>query len=106
MKTDLHKITKELNSRARAHAVGALQEVRVTLKRLDRQSGQNIFSSQTTHDEWASHHGGRSELQFNVGMENVSDTAELRHGVAFSFETSRTLPSIDVLVPKVGHFNE
>ena len=106
MKVDIRKITKELNSRARKHAVGALQEVRVTLKHLDHRPGQDIFTFKTTDDKWAFHHGGRSELQFNVGVERISRTVELRHGVAFSFETSRTLPSIDVLVPKVRLFNE
>lgn len=103
---DLHAITRELNSRARTHIIGSLQEVRADLKQLARQAGQDIFTSQTIHDEWAFHHGGRSELQFNIGVEDISGTAELRHGVAFSFETSRTLPSIDVLVPKVRLFNE
>ncbi len=93
--TDLHTITKELNSRALKHPVGALQEIRTDLKHLARQPGQDIFTSQTTHDEWAFHHGGRSELQFNIGMEQISGTPELRHGVAFSFETSRTLPMIE-----------
>lgn len=104
--TDLHAITMELNSRARTHAIGLLQEIRADLKHLARQPRQDIFSPQTTHDEWAFHHGGRSELQFNIGMEDISGTAELRHGVAFSFETSRTLPSIEILVPKVRLFNE
>jgi hypothetical protein len=104
--TDLHKIAKELNSRARTHAIGSLQEIRADLKHLTRQPSERIFSSQTTHDEWAFHHGGRSELQFNIGLENVSDVAELRYGVAFSFETSRTLPSIEILIPKVRVFNE
>lgn len=103
---DLHTITRELNSRARTHIIGSLQEVRADLKHLARQAGQDIFTSQTIHNEWAFHHGGRSELQFNIGVEDISGTAELRHGVAFSFETSRTLPSIDVLVPKVRLFNE
>ena len=103
---DIPKIAKELNSRACTHAVGSLQEIRADLKALARQPGHDIFSPQTTHDKWAFHHGGRSELQFNIGLENIAGTPELRYGVAFSFETSRTLPSIDILVPKVRLFNE
>jgi len=104
--TDLASITRVLNSRAQTHAIGSLQRIRADLKHLSRQAGQEIFTSQTTQNDWAFHHGGRSELQFNIGVEETSGTAELRHGVAFSFETSRSLPSIDVLVPKVRLFNE
>jgi hypothetical protein len=31
---------------------------------------------------------------------------ELRYGVAFPFETSQSLPSIEILVPKVKFFND
>ena len=103
---DLHAIATELNLRARRHRIGALQEIRTHLKRLSRKPGQDIFSSQTTHDDWAFHHGGRSEIQFNIGLEDVADIRQLRHGVAFSFETSHSLQSIDVLIPKVRLFNE
>jgi len=103
---DLSAIAAELNTRARVHPIGKLQDIRTDLKRLSRQPGQNIFSSQTIHKKWAFHHGGRSELQFNIGLEDLDEKAELRHGVAFSFETSRSLPSIDVLIPKVRLFNE
>jgi hypothetical protein len=48
--------------------------------------------------------GGRSELQFNIGRDRTDNM--LRHGVAFSFETSRALPTIDPLIPKVRLFNE
>ncbi|MGA3055618.1 MAG: hypothetical protein ABSD63_15530 [Candidatus Korobacteraceae bacterium] len=103
--TDLHVIAAELNSRSRTHPIGALQEVRADLKGLSRQAGHDIFSGQTITDEWAFHHGGRSELQFNIG--EISDPRGLRYGVAFSFETSRTLPSpLEVLAPKVKLFND
>jgi len=105
-KFDLNSIAAELNTRARTHPIGMLQDIRTNLKQLSHRPGQDIFSSQTIHDDWAFHHGGRSELQFNIGVENVAGVAELRHGVAFSFETSRTLPSINVLIPKVRLFND
>jgi len=57
-------------------------------------------------DDYAFHHGGRSELQFNIGFEDVSGIREFRHGVAFSFQTNRTLPSIEVLIDKVRLFND
>lgn len=40
------------------------------------------------------------------GIERLGDADELRYGVAFSLETSQTLPKIDVLIPKVKLFND
>jgi hypothetical protein len=103
---DIKTLAQAVNSESSAYSVGGLQELRATLKGLKRVPGSAIFSSQTTFDDWAFHHGGRSELQFNIGLEQVGGVAITRYGVAFSFETSRTLPTIDVLVPKVTLFNE
>jgi hypothetical protein len=105
MDCDIHAIAAELNARSVSHPIGDLQELRKTLKSLSRRSGKSIFSKQTTQDDWAFHHGGRSELQFNIGKDG-SGGAMLRHGVAFSFETSRTLPSIEPLKPRVRLFND
>lgn len=102
---DIHVIAAELNVRSDDYAIGGLQELRKTIKNFSRRPGKHIFSDQTTHDGWASHHGGRSELQFNIGHDG-SDGSMLRHGIAFSFETSRTLPTIDPLRPKVRLFND
>jgi hypothetical protein len=103
---DINAIAQELNTRAHTHAIGELQTIRAELKGLARRPGTNIFSSQTIHENWAFHHGGRSELQFNIGTEEAFGEIELRHGVAFSFELSQTLPSIDVLIPKVRLLND
>jgi hypothetical protein len=47
---------------------------------------------------------GDRELQFNVGFEPPE---RLRHGIAFSFQASQTLPNPEeVLIPKVARFNE
>lgn len=92
-----------MNLRAREHPIGALQEIRTKLKRLSRRPQKDIFSPQTTFDNWAFHHGGRSELQFNIGLE---DDSNFRHGVAFSFQRTQTLSSIAILIPKVRLFNE
>jgi hypothetical protein len=105
-KLNITRIAEELNERARNHPIGQLQSIRTTIKGFTRQPSKDIFTSQTIHDGWACHHGGRSELQFNIGREDPNGYDELRHGVAFSFEPSRTLPTIDVLVPKVRLFNE
>lgn len=87
------------------YSIGDLQSIRADLKRLKRRPGSRIFTDQTTFDDWAFHHGGRKELQFNIGY--VDDHSNsIRHGVAFSFELSLTLPSIDTLIPKVKLFND
>lgn len=104
----MHAVTVELNKRASKHPIGALQHIRTKLNGLSRQPGHDIFrpNTKTITDEWAFHYGGRRELQFNVGLEKNRGFDELRYGVAFSFETNQTLPSIDVLVPQVAVFND
>lgn len=102
---DLRTFADELNARADSHRIGMLQQIRTELHGLKRQPGRKIFSSHTITDKWAFHHGGRSELQFNIG-EDGSNGTMLRYGVAFSFKPSRSLPTIDVLIPKVRLFNE
>lgn len=103
---DVRTLAAQINDEAAGYSIGDLQQLRAQLKRLKRAPGSAIFSERTTFDDWAFHNGGRSELQFNIGSEQVSGSEIMRYGVAFSFETSRTLPSIDVLVPKVALFNE
>jgi hypothetical protein len=103
---DITMIAHALNERAQTHPIGQLQAIRTNLKGLLRRPGKDIFTSQTIHADWAFHHGGRKELQFNIGREDSFEEVELRHGVAFSFESSQTLPVIDELVPKVKLFND
>jgi hypothetical protein len=105
-KPNIPAIAKTLDLRALNHPVGKLQDIRAKLKNLARRPGHSIFSARTTFEAWAFHHGGRTELQFNIGQENNREIVELRHGVAFSFGRSQTLPSIDVLLPKVKLFND
>ena len=107
---DLSAIACELNLRAKTHPIGELQAIRKLLHGLSRQPGHDIFrldgESKTVFPNWAFHYGGRSELQFNIGIENDSGVPQFRHGIAFSFETSRSLPTIDDLAAKVPLFND
>ena len=103
---NLPKVVDELNQRAEAFAIGELQKIRVKLKGMRQASSHKLFSDTTTTDQYAFHHGGRTELQFNIGLEALADGEYLRHGVAFSLETSRSLPNIEVLIPKIKLFNE
>lgn len=106
MALNIPAIAEKLNRLAPAHRIGNLQTIRTKLKGLARQPGTKIFAGKTITEEWACHYGGRTELQFNIGYVNDVEPYQLRFGVAFSFELSQTLPSIDVLVPKVKFFND
>ena len=71
-----------------------------------RRSSSTIFGPSLKGKDWTFHHGGRSELQFNVGLDVFENGRQaLRAGVGFSFQPSRSLPDIDVLLPKVARFN-
>lgn len=106
---DLPTVAAKLNVESAGRPIGQLQALRKKLKKLDRRPGSDIFrlqgQSKTVFPDWAFHYGGRTELQFNIGKDGSKGTM-LRHGIAFSFETSQTLPSIDALKPKVRLFND
>jgi hypothetical protein len=102
---DINLIIAEVNKQAKLHPIGMLPEIRKDLKAKKRLPAK-IFTTLTTFEEWAFHHGGRKELQFNIGFEHLEDIDELRFGVAFSLETSKSLPKIDSLIPKVKLFND
>jgi hypothetical protein len=67
----LTEIVHELNLRAVNYRIGALQSLRKELKGFEKRPGRSIFSALTTSErgQFAFHHGGRKELQFNVGLE-------------------------------------
>jgi hypothetical protein len=101
----LDQIVRELDRRSVGRPFGTLQERRQRIHKLSRRPSLAPFGS--ANDElWAFHIGGRTELQFNLGLEDGLPGGDLRYGVAFSFETSRSLPSIDILLPKAARFNE
>ena len=125
----IHELATDLNRRSVDFEIGSLQKTRVCLRGLKRAPCRGIFNSQTIHDGYAFHVGGRKELQFNIGEEQCSDIemiqsaasashrsaqhAEMiqsvemiRYGVAFSLELSQTLPKIDPLLPKIERFND
>jgi hypothetical protein len=99
-------IARDVNARSGGHAIGNLQDIRASLRGFSKRPASEIFTSLTIFDDWAFHHGGRRELQFNIGREWIDGREELRHGVAFSLELSQSLPSIDVLIPKIRLFND
>jgi hypothetical protein len=98
----LEVVGQEINRKSKNYKIGGLQELRKTIKKQSRLASRKIFDRRTIFENWAWHYGGRTELQFNIGIED----SFLRYGVAFSLECSQSLPSIDVLVPKMVRFNE
>jgi hypothetical protein len=101
----LTKIVQEIDRRATTREIGHLQDIRRQLKGHARLAAHSIFTPQSIFEEneYAFHYGGRTELQFNVGFE----PGGFRHGVAFSFEASRTVPQPEeTLISSVRRFNE
>lgn len=101
---NFQSIVSNINVKAKKHAIGDLARIRKELKGKKRLP-RDIFPKPTTFDTYAFHYGGRKELQFNIGLEG-DDCSELRYGVAFSLETNQSLPSINVLIPKIRFFND
>lgn len=102
----LSEIAEEINAKSSNYRMGSFQSLRKRLKGLSRIPSYKIFTKQTIHDGWAFHLGGRKELQFNIGLEHRDRVPFFRHGIAFSLETSRTLPDIEELLPKIERFND
>lgn len=102
----LSEIAEEINVRSAGYRMGSFQSLRKKLKDLSSVPSYKIFTGQTIHEEWAFHLGGRKELQFNIGLEHLSEVLFFRHGVAFSLETSHTLPDVGILLPKIERFND
>jgi len=96
-------LVEQINEAAAAHRVGALQQLRRKLGKNPRT--KKIFTKSTVKDTYAFNDGGRTELQFNIGLEVRDEQRFWRHGVAFSFERSQTLPDPSVLRPNVRRFN-
>lgn len=103
----LKDIVTEVNERAKGHSFGSLPEWRKAHKSMKSLPGTPFYSGLKKEDRsYVFHVGGLSELQFNLGFEDVRGVTTFRHGVAFSLQTTRDLPTIDPLVPKIARFNE
>ena len=103
---EMKNIAEELNRLSVGHPIHELQYIRKDLKGLSKLADRRIFTPQSIQDDYAFHLGGRTELQFNVGWEEIGAAQRFRHGVAFSLEPSQTLPNINLLLPKIARFNE
>jgi hypothetical protein len=103
---EINEIAYKINSLAKDYRMGSFQDIRKEIHSLQRPKTREIFSDQTITDEWAFHSGGRHEIQFNIGFEEIEDKTFFRYGIAFSLETSQTLPSIENFEIKIQRYNE
>lgn len=103
----IKNIAVELNKRAKNFKINNLQNIRKEIKGLERRAGSDIFNIQTidSNGNWAFHYGGRKEIQFNIGIDNISGKNQLRYGLAFSLEESQSLPDISILYPSIRKLN-
>ena len=101
-------ITAEIERQARGRSIGGLQQLRKKIKGLSRLPSRTIFRKGTTFDNYAFHYGGRTELQFNIGLETLDDGHRyLRHGVAISLQTNLSFHDIDdAMLSRIERFNE
>lgn len=103
----LMEVVTEVNERAQGHPFGNLPEWRKAHKGMKSLPGTPFYSGLKKEDrDYVFHVGGLSELQFNIGFEGVRGVTTFRHGVAFSLQTTRDLPTIEPLRPKIARFNE
>lgn len=99
-------LAKEIENEKSGYLISGLQEIRKEIKTKKRLASKTIFHQDTIHEDYAFHYGGRSELQFNIGLEEIDGHNCMRFGVAFSLEPSQSLPDVSVLFPKIKKFNE
>jgi len=103
----LIEVVTEVNERSQVHPFGSLPEWRKAHKGMKNLPGTPFYSGLKNEDrDYVFHVGGLSELQFNLGFEDVHSVRTFRHGVAFSLQTTRDLPTIEPFRPKIERFNE
>lgn len=108
---DIKEITDQINTLAtKAESLRDLQVFRAELNGWERPRTYKIFSQSTifnAEDIYAFHDGGRSELQFNVGVEYMGNETLFRYGLAFSLEPNQSQPDpLNFLTPKIYAFND
>ena len=83
------KIAEKLNKRAKEndHEIASLYKLRSKYLEKERLN-PNIFSKQTIFekDKYAFHHGGRREMQFNIGLEKYGNKLSTRFALCISLE--------------------
>ena len=102
---EIKTVALKLNELSHSHHIGQLQALRTRLRGKPTRTDE-IFTKSTIFPDYAFHDGGRHELQFNIGTEEIEEGhVVFRYGVAFSLETSRAHPDVSGLFPKIERFN-
>jgi len=105
----IDKIAYKLNDLAKKgnYNISKLPQIRKDIKN-KKILPDVIFSDKTIFldEAYAYHHGGRSELQFNIGFEEINGNTYFRYCIALSFEPSPSLHDPKgVLKPKFDLLN-
>lgn len=99
----LHEIVDVINELSVEYKIGKLQHIRKEIKDLQNLPCKTIFANASVFEKYAYHYGGRTELQFNIGCDHFE---KFRFGVAFSLESSQSLPDVSILYPKIERYNQ
>lgn len=97
----VEQIAARLNEKASEEGfqIANLPELRKKHLNKERLPG-TIFTQKTIFDNYAFHHGGRDELQFNFGRETVEGKTVTRYGLCISVQFSPSLHNpIEKLLP-------
>ena len=99
----LSTIAREISVGAIGRPIGELQAKRTARKNLKRTP--SLFDGRSTRERWAFHVGGLTELQFNIGFEEIDDKDIFRHGIAFSLQPNINVPDVSILESRIRKFN-
>ena len=108
---NIHQLAEALNEKAVSggFSIAALPELRKKYLH-KKQLPSNIFTEKTIFDslhKYAFHHGGRDEIQFNIGEEYFKGKTVTRFGLCFSLKSSPSLHKpVEDLEPFRERFNE
>ena len=90
----IREIVNAMEEKASDFSFGDFPKIRQQLKGLPW-CVTTIFTKKTIFDDYAFHHGGRTELQFNVGYDYFNDEyQQLRHGLAISLKIGQSVPEL------------
>lgn len=108
---NIKQIAERLNEKASKEGFQIADLPELRKKYLGKmQLPSKIFTSQTIFnekDKYAFHHGGRDEMQFNIGEEYIDEKSITRFALCFSLEPSHSLPHpVEDLEPFRKRFNK
>lgn len=106
----LKEIANEINVAAKRYKMASFQEIRKKIHEKQRCNNKEIFDENAIKENsWAFHYGGREEIQYNIGFEEIENKKCFRYGLAFSLEPSRFLHKnevVEAFKSKILRYNE